>query len=46
MNNPQAVFDQLNLIVRDRNSTLAFYRRLGLAIPDEDVWRTDTGPTT
>ena len=43
MNNPQPVFDQLNLVVRDMNSTLAFYRRLGLTIPDDDVWRTETG---
>jgi catechol 2,3-dioxygenase-like lactoylglutathione lyase family enzyme len=27
------VFDQLNLVARDMDATLAFYRRLGLEIP-------------
>lgn len=29
----QPVFDQLNVVVRDMDATLAFYRRLGLSIP-------------
>jgi catechol 2,3-dioxygenase-like lactoylglutathione lyase family enzyme len=33
----------LNLVVRDMEAALAFYRRLGLEIPDESVWRTETG---
>ena len=32
MSDARPVFDQLNLIVRDMDATLAFYRRLGLEI--------------
>lgn len=39
MNPP--VFDQINLIARDLDLTLAFYRRLGLDIPD--AWSTASG---
>jgi uncharacterized glyoxalase superfamily protein PhnB len=35
--------DQLDLVVRDMESTLAFYRALGVRIPEEAVWRTATG---
>ena len=38
------VFDALNLVARDMDETLAFYRRLGVDIPENIVWRTDTGP--
>ena len=31
------LLDQLNLVVRDMEATLTFYRRLGLEIADE-VW--------
>lgn len=37
------VLDQLNLVVRDMDATLAFYRRLGLEIPDAAIWRTGGG---
>jgi catechol 2,3-dioxygenase-like lactoylglutathione lyase family enzyme len=30
----EAVFDQVNLVVRDMDATLAFYARLGLVVPD------------
>jgi len=30
------VLDQLNLVVSDMDATVAFYRRLGLIIPDTD----------
>jgi uncharacterized glyoxalase superfamily protein PhnB len=33
----------MNLIVRDMQESLAFYRRLGIDIPDGEVWRTHTG---
>lgn len=33
----------LNLVVADMESSLAFYRLLGVDIPDESVWRTETG---
>ena len=37
------VLDQLNLVVADMERSIAFYRALGLDIPDDAVWRTDTG---
>jgi uncharacterized glyoxalase superfamily protein PhnB len=39
----RVVFDALNLVVRNMDETLAFYRRLGVEIPESAVWRTDTG---
>ena len=38
------VLDQLNLVVRDMARSIDFYRALGLDIPEDTVWRTDTGP--
>ena len=38
------VLDQLNLICNDMEATISFYRLLGLDIPDNAVWRTETGP--
>jgi uncharacterized glyoxalase superfamily protein PhnB len=35
---------QLNLIVRDMDASLSFYRALGLDIPEAAVWRTASGP--
>jgi uncharacterized glyoxalase superfamily protein PhnB len=35
--------NQLDLVVRDMDATLAFYRSLGVDIPDSAVWRTKTG---
>jgi catechol 2,3-dioxygenase-like lactoylglutathione lyase family enzyme len=43
MSDSQAVFNQINLVVHDMEATLAFYRRLGLDIPDATVWRTASG---
>jgi catechol 2,3-dioxygenase-like lactoylglutathione lyase family enzyme len=43
MTDAPLVLDQLNLVVRDMEATLAFYRRLGLHIPDSAVWRTASG---
>lgn len=37
------VLDQVNLISGDPDASLAFYRRLGVDIPDAGVWRTATG---
>ena len=39
----RAVFNQVNLVARDMNSTLAFYRRVGIVIPEDGIWRTDSG---
>jgi uncharacterized glyoxalase superfamily protein PhnB len=39
----EAIFDQINLIVRNMDATLAFYRRLGVDIPETAVWKTPSG---
>ncbi len=44
MSKSTPVFSGLNLVVQDMEATLAFYRKLGLEIPDATVWRTDSGP--
>jgi catechol 2,3-dioxygenase-like lactoylglutathione lyase family enzyme len=43
MSDKTPVLNQLNLVVRDMDATLAFYRRLGLDLPDARVWRTPSG---
>lgn len=43
MTDKRAVLNQLNLVVRDMEAALAFYRRLGVEIPDPTVWRTGSG---
>jgi catechol 2,3-dioxygenase-like lactoylglutathione lyase family enzyme len=38
----RAVLDQLNIVVRDMDAAVAFYRRLGLEIPDTlPQWQAD-----
>jgi catechol 2,3-dioxygenase-like lactoylglutathione lyase family enzyme len=37
------VLDQINLVCGDVAASIAFYRRLGVEIPDARVWRTSTG---
>jgi uncharacterized glyoxalase superfamily protein PhnB len=37
------VFNQLNIVSGDAAASVAFYRRLGVALPEENVWRTATG---
>jgi len=44
MADPRPVFNQLNIVSGDVEASIAFYRRLGVAIPDDSVWRTLTGP--
>jgi predicted lactoylglutathione lyase len=39
----KATLDQINLISTDLDASIAFYRRLGVEIPDTVVWRTPTG---
>lgn len=34
----------LNLVCKDMDATVGFYRLLGVRIPEENVWRTDSGP--
>jgi uncharacterized glyoxalase superfamily protein PhnB len=36
-------FDQIDLVVRDMEASIAFYRALGVEIPDTAVWRTPSG---
>ena len=43
MTQARAEFDALNLVVNDMKATLAFYRLLGLEIPEESVWSTESG---
>lgn len=35
--------DQVNLVCGDMDASIAFYRRLGVEISDERIWRTATG---
>jgi catechol 2,3-dioxygenase-like lactoylglutathione lyase family enzyme len=35
--------NQLDLVVRDMEAAVAFYRALGVEIPEEAIWRTPTG---
>lgn len=38
-----ATFDQLDLISGDVDRLLAFYRLLGLTVPEDSIWRTASG---
>jgi catechol 2,3-dioxygenase-like lactoylglutathione lyase family enzyme len=38
-----AVLDQLNLVSRDIDATIGFYRLLGVKLPKKAVWRTANG---
>jgi catechol 2,3-dioxygenase-like lactoylglutathione lyase family enzyme len=40
---PKPVLDQVNLVCGDVEASVAFYRRLGVEIPDARIWRTATG---
>ena len=35
--------NQLDFVVRDMEATIAFYRALGVDIPEAAIWRTSTG---
>jgi catechol 2,3-dioxygenase-like lactoylglutathione lyase family enzyme len=37
------VFNQLNIVSGNVEASIAFYRRLGVEIPDHEVWRTASG---
>jgi catechol 2,3-dioxygenase-like lactoylglutathione lyase family enzyme len=37
------VFNQLNIVSRDVEASISFYRRLGVEIADHEVWRTSSG---
>src|ERR1700758_2688141 len=38
------ILDQINLVCGDLDASIAFYRRLGVEIPDARIWRTPSGP--
>jgi catechol 2,3-dioxygenase-like lactoylglutathione lyase family enzyme len=37
------ILDQINLVCGDVDASIAFYRRLGVEIPDSRIWGTSTG---
>jgi uncharacterized glyoxalase superfamily protein PhnB len=37
------IFNQLNIVSGNTGASLRFYRRLGLDIPDDAIWKTQTG---
>jgi catechol 2,3-dioxygenase-like lactoylglutathione lyase family enzyme len=43
MDGIRPVLDQVNVVSRDLDASLTFYRRLGVDIPDGNVWRTPSG---
>jgi catechol 2,3-dioxygenase-like lactoylglutathione lyase family enzyme len=38
MTDDRPVFDQVNVVVGDMDATVAFYRRLGVTLPDDGPW--------
>lgn len=36
-------FEKINLVTEDMEAAIEFYRGLGLTIPDEAIWRTESG---
>ena len=43
MDRTRPTLNQLNIVSSNPDASIAFYRRLGVDIPDERVWRTATG---
>ena len=43
MDRIRPTLNQLNIVSSNPEASIAFYRRLGLDIPDRQVWRTATG---
>lgn len=39
----RVILDQINIVCGDTDASIAFYRRLGVEIPDTRIWRTRTG---
>lgn len=44
MSDERPILDQVNLITGKFSASLDFYRRLGVSIPDQAVFRTASGP--
>jgi catechol 2,3-dioxygenase-like lactoylglutathione lyase family enzyme len=43
MNRTPLTLNQLNIVSSNPEASIAFYRRLGLDIPDQSIWGTATG---
>jgi catechol 2,3-dioxygenase-like lactoylglutathione lyase family enzyme len=43
MTEARPFFNQINIVSRDPEASLAFYRLLGLEVPEENIWTTGTG---
>jgi len=43
MGRTKPIFNQLNIISGDMETSIAFYRRLGVEIPEQEIWRTASG---
>ncbi len=43
MSRAKPILDQLNIVSGDMAASIAFYRRLGVEIPDQAIWRTASG---
>src|SRR5882757_6974046 len=43
MDRTRPTLSQLNIVSGDIDASIAFYRRLGIDIPDPRIWRTATG---
>jgi catechol 2,3-dioxygenase-like lactoylglutathione lyase family enzyme len=43
MDQTRPILNQVNIVSGNPDASVAFYRRLGIEIPDERVWRTATG---
>ncbi len=43
MSDARPRFDQINIVSSDMEASLAFYRRLGVNLPEASVWRTESG---
>jgi catechol 2,3-dioxygenase-like lactoylglutathione lyase family enzyme len=44
MTPPKARFGGIDIVCKDMPASVAFYRELGIDIPDEKIWSDDSGP--
>jgi len=43
MNRKNVTLDQINIVSGDVEASIAFYRRLGVDVPEQHIWRTASG---
>jgi uncharacterized glyoxalase superfamily protein PhnB len=43
MSRASPILDQVNIVSGDMEASMAFYRRLGIAVPEQAIWRTASG---